>query len=200
MTTDENYLPDFTTYVEVTLERLIVAHIEDSIEQIGRSKGEKLRLFLAARSVHLALVTALSSALSGTDGTGAMSDKERKAWLRFFDDMRGGLAEAPKTRMASFSELLKRAQECPTGYIAKPLQLDENEERELKKLTALRDWTEHPRPDHHLIEPAWILDAMKVGLRVTQHCTELVWHRYDALEQERLEALFGELRQKLSTV
>jgi hypothetical protein len=198
MTTEPDELPHLDKYVQVTFERLVKAHLEDALDQLNRWEKEPLRLFLAARSIHLALVTALSSALSGTDGTGAMADRDRRKWIEYFENTRAGFAEAPGTRMASFNELLERAQTGAIGWLQQALVLGENEKLALQKLTALRDWTEHPRPDHHFIEPTWMKDAMEVGLALTRHCTDTVWHRYDPLEQKHLEETFRLTKEALA--
>ncbi|WFL76586.1 hypothetical protein P7228_11330 [Altererythrobacter arenosus] len=188
----------FEKYVEVTFERLVLAHLEDAADQFSKASQEPLRLFLAARSVHLALMTALSAAMSGTDGIGAMPKSYREDWITFFEDTRHGLRETPPTRMLGFNAMLDRASQERVGWFHKPLELADETRSKLNRLTALRDWVEHPRPDHHFIEPEWIYEAIAPGVELTESCFSLVSHRLDEPDEERALSLLNQLKIEIS--
>ncbi len=184
-------------YAEVTLEGLATAHLEDALVQLKRSQKDPLRYFLAARSIHLALVTVLTNALAGTDLVGAMTPKSRGQWLDFTKNMKAGIAETPEPRMASFVDLLELAQKCPVGWFSKPLIVTEAEHASLFKLNAMRDWTERPRPIHHYLETRWMQDALATGLAIVSRCLEVVWHRYNDAEQVRICGILASLKAEM---
>ena len=190
---EENYLNSLGGFVEVTMERLILAHLDDALGQLRKAKGEPLRLFLSARSVHLAMVTGLTAALSGTDGVGALRERERRQWLEFYDQGGFGSGQAPSKYMASPSELLKRAQTAPVGWVTDPLALTDEEQADLAMLTTMRDWAEHPQPDWHYFEPTIIKAALGIGLQLAETYANCVAHRYEPEDEAALRSLLAEL-------
>ena len=187
-------------FVLVTMERLILAHLDDALGQLRRASGEPMRLFLSARSVHLAMVTALTAALSGTDGTGALRERERRQWLEFHQN--GGFAsgQSPPKYMASPAELLTRAQTAPVGWLTEPLVLADDEKADLAVLTAMRDWAEHPRPDWHFYEPVIIKAALGIGVKLADMYAKLVAHRYELTDKAALDAMLAELRREIGAL
>jgi hypothetical protein len=173
-------------YVEVTLERLTLAHLEDCASQLAVATSEPIRLFLAARSAHLALVTSLTAAIAGSASIGAFPKCVQEQWLRYFEDSRQGLAEHPENdTVMSFKALLRVARQGAEGWLSEPLDIDMVEEFQLIRLTKLRDRTEHPRPETHMIEPSYITDAVLVGITWAVHCLRTVWHRLEPSDCER---------------
>lgn len=181
------------SFVKVAMEHLIRAHLNDALGQLRRAPEEPLRLFLAARSVHLALVTALTAALSGSDGIGALDVDSRQEWIAFYEQGSFASGQAPPKYMAPYKELLRRARYEPAGNISCPVVVSDEGEAELAVLTRLRDLTEHPTPDWELIEPEMIKAALLVGVSLTETITQTVAYRYEPEEEAALRADLLEL-------
>ncbi len=170
-------------YVQISLEPLAVAHLQDCERQLHRCGAEPLRLFLAARSVHLAFTTALTAAVAGSASVGAYPPKARAEWLRFFELRRTKKVEPPAgDRVMSFADLLKEAEAGAVGWFNAPLQLSDDQSEKVERLTTLRHWTEHPRPHFHFIERAFIASAILTGLDLAEECLAAVAHRLDDVD------------------
>lgn len=190
---DDEFDDAFSDHIEVNFERLIVAHLEDADFQLARAEVDGIRLFLAARSIHLALVTALSCALSGSSSIGAMAEWAQKKWLAFFESNREGLVEAPETFMAPFDELLERAQTSPGGWLKEPLSLDDEEKKLIARLVKLRHWAEHPTPTHMFLEESFLVEPLPLALKLTLESIDTFRHRFDDERYRYLDTLFRRL-------
>lgn len=187
----------YEKYVEVTLEALAVAHLEDCATQLAAAPEQPMRLFLSGRSAHLALVSSLTAAVAGTASIGAFSKTTQIRWLQYFEDSRSGLTNQPTDdRVLGFKHLLRTARVESAGWLAEPLSIDMVDEFYLYRLTFLRDKTEHPRPEIHLIEPAWIANAVSVGARWAVHCLKSVWDRLQPDECERVLSYVESIEQR----
>lgn len=170
-------------YVDVDCEGLVIAHFEDALAQLQRWPAEPLRLYFAARSVHSAMVAALTTAIAGTDSTGAFVEKARKEWLAFFETMRDGFEEVgPSDRVMSFREMIAKAQRDGGGWLTEPLSMDADTLSLIDRLTVLRDRMEHPRPELMAYQPEFILETLPPAIELGERFLSQVKHRLDAIQ------------------
>lgn len=176
-------------YVEVTPRRLSMLNLRDCKEQLERWKEEPLSLAQAAKSAHLALQAALTDALAGSAGIGAYDDKLRAAYLAYFEASRDGEATPPKSDyVMRFDDLLARAMEHPMEWSGKKLEVTPDELMALDRLTHVRHRVEHPRPQHHFIEPLFIAQTLPVAARLTFDLLDVCSHHYEEGERDGVAA------------
>ena len=176
------------SYAEVTPERLALAHLQSAASQLSQACRDPLFLFLAARSVQLALLSALTSAVAGSSSTGAYPPEKRAEWNAYFERRDPGEAAPEGDRVMSFRELLAEATARRVGWLEAPLNLSSDEREQINRLTNLRDWTEHPRPRSHYIDPLWILPPLRAGLVLAEQCLQAVMHRLEIEEVDAVRA------------
>lgn len=175
-------------YVEITPRSLAIINLSDCKNHLECWRTEPLRLALAAKSVHLALQSALIDALAGSANIGAYEPKLQAAYLSYFEESRESDVPPPKgDRIMTFPDLLARAMEHPMEWSGRKLEVTEDEFEALQKLTFVRHHVEHPRPRFHFVEPLYIAATLPIAARVTRDLLDVVGHHYKAHERERVE-------------
>ncbi|MBX3545581.1 hypothetical protein [Chelatococcus sp.] len=135
-------------YISISPDRLALLCLRSAVEEIDRTGREPERWFFALPLLLRSLNSALVAALSGSAGIGAYDEKDRKAWLKWFDDSRINDVPAPdKNRVQSVRDLLKRASDATDAYVqGAPLCLSQQEYADLETLIGFRDDLEHVKP------------------------------------------------------
>lgn len=188
-------------YVQIDLQSLTLAHLQDCTEQLAICARVPIQLLFAARSAHSALVTALTAASAGSASIGAFHPKEQEKWLRFFEDLRNGTAEAPvRDHVMPPKALLRVARQEAIGYFNEPLEIDMVDEYRLGVLIWLRGRVEHPRAEGLSIEPVMIADAVDVGASLTVRCLQPVWHHFEESQQALASEYVRRIRNQCSAI
>ena len=100
---------------------------------------------------HNALQGAMVCALSGTDGTGALSKDSRIAMLNYLQSAQRGV-NPPREFLADFSSLLRWVQQEKRMVDGVPLRLSAQQRERFRKLNALRRGFAHYTPKGWSIE------------------------------------------------
>ena len=188
-------------YVDVSCEKLVITHFEDALSQLQRWPAEPIRLFGAARSIHSALVAALTSALAGTDGTGAFDENTRIKWLAYFESNDQGFSEIQlKDRVLSFRDLIAKAQTQGGGWLSKPVSINEAECELLERITKIRDVAEHPKPGLGMYSPAYILETLPVAIKFAEAFFAEVRHRLDAIDEYSAGQTIRALKEQVALI
>lgn len=153
----------------------------DTAAELEAAESEPLRLLQAAKSLHAAMLAALTAALAGSSGTGAYTDKVRDRWLAFLESQRENVEEVHlPQRVLSSGDLLDRA--CTPGSIewtSEPLSCSTEERELIDRLTFIRDEFEHPKPMLNCFEPPWVAVTFAPAVRITKQSLEAVAHHLD---------------------
>ena len=170
----------------ITPESVAILGLVDCADQLKTAETQPLRLILAAKSAHLALQAALTAALAGTTGTGANDDELAAKHIAFLEDRGAGKVPYPNNdRVMSFPKLFAKAQKhLPWGD---PIQVSEEENLLLSRLTSIRHDTEHPKQLRHSIQPAYIFEALPVAARLVVTLMETVHGHFSQNDLDELK-------------
>ena len=170
----------------------------DLAEGTGESNVKLLWLLIFS---HNLLQSAMVNVLRGSANVGALDKKSQKEHIRWLNETRNGQdsAEPPsKSRLADFKSLLMRVQDGQ--WICPPLQLDQQQRKELDSLNKYRNEFIHfidcswSLPVDDLREP--ILVALKATGEILQHPDSKRW-TWDGRFQERVSGYLTKIRNYL---
>ena len=177
------------TYVEVTPRAISIFNLKECEDQLSRWKDEPLRLILAAKAAHLSLQAALIDALAGSASIGAYKPKLREAYLAYFNQPPDARAMMPNgDYVMHFKDLLAEAKEKPLEWSGQPLEICEEQQAALDRLSSIRDSAEHPSPGSHYFEPRFVLNVIPVSAHLTVRLLEECSHYYHEGELEAVVA------------
>lgn len=144
-------MPEGCLYARISPALLAVYATERAaIEFEAAVRGETERWFFAITDIHQAVTAALVEVLSGSSSIGALTEKNRKRWLTFFEASRSDPHVQPPTnadQILHFKELVELAQSR---------QILESDEPDLIKLNDLRNDLAHVKQRAWYVEIAWI--------------------------------------------
>lgn len=171
-------------YISITPEDVAVLQLEETLAHLVAAKTQAVRLLLAAKSLHAAMVAALTAALAGSTGTGAYSDKLRAQWLELLEMNREAVREVDlPMRVLNAADLLRRAgQPGAIEWATEPFICSANDHRLIERLTLIRDALEHPKPISNSFEIPWVAVTLLPALSVTQQALNAVAHHLDSPE------------------
>ena len=177
------------SYVEVTPRGIAIFNLKECEDQLARWKDEPLRLILAAKAAHLSLQAALIDALAGSASIGAYTPRLRKAYLAYFNQLPDERADMPNgAYVMHFKDLLAEAKERPLEWSQQKLEISEEQQAALDRLTGIRDSAEHPSPGSHCFEPRYVLNVIPVAAKLTVRLLEECSHHYHDGELEGVAA------------
>lgn len=155
-------------------------------------------------AVHNALQGALVCTMSGTHGTGALSDESMKAMWEWFEASRTDPnAPYPKEWLAPLFKLYERAkkQRYMGEFGGQPLSTTEEQDNDVKRLNNLRREFMHFTPKGWSIETAGLPRIVLNAILIIE--TLLLSHpantfRFDQEHKARVEQAIKSLRSRLS--
>ncbi|MGH6953284.1 MAG: hypothetical protein ACREGL_03825 [Alphaproteobacteria bacterium] len=155
-------------------------------------------------AVHNALQGALVCTLSGTHGTGALSDKSMKEKLEWFEASRTDPeAPCPAERLAPLLKLYERAkkQNCTGEFGGSPLRTTKEQDDDVKRLNNLRSEFTHFTPKGWSIEIAYLPRIVLNAIAIIE--TLLLSHpantlRFEPEQTDRIKQVFATLRTYLA--
>lgn len=157
-------------------------------------------------SAHSAVQGALVCVLSGSAGVGCLDDRSSAAMIDYFERSRVDQnCPKPKTRMADFLTLVKRARmaDWMSEFGGKPLVLQDGEFQDLILLNKLRRDFIHFEPKGWSIELGGLPRVLLNATNVIEFC--LLRHpsgalRIDEAQHERLKSALNSVRQEATKV
>jgi hypothetical protein len=170
-------------YLEITPEKWAVEQIRLAAHLLSIPDFQNFYAAHVCCAAIGALNAALVSALTGTDGLGALSEKaHRQRHACLYNQS----SEIPSSdNVLSVRDLLNHA------VTRQLISLTEDNTKKIARLIDLRDRIVHPRPETHWIEVELILSTVPVVVRLTTHLvTEFHGHR---LEESERNELFSQL-------
>lgn len=162
-------------YVNISPALTCAAQTLRCAEHVEAAAADPQRLLDAVRCGHLALMAALTEALTGSAGIGAFDDKRAGEHLSF---LRGERADMPREFMLSFSQLFERVQEPDRLEFSDPLAFTDEETKAAAEMDRLRTLIDHPKPTYWSVEGAtltWVLGLLPA---VLEKCVGAAAHRY----------------------
>lgn len=185
-----------TQYI-TTDERLdVLASLEACADNLERTRESDRAWKWVVLSMHSALQGAMVCHLSGGAQIGALTTQCAKAWLKWFGEYEDREV-APKSRVASAPELLKRLTgsshrfENDCGQI---IEITEAQSRAFLSLHDLRNQFTHFHPQGWSVEIALIRESMSGVIEILDLIVTDPWPFRDMSEQER-SALNSRIRE-----
>jgi hypothetical protein len=166
-------------------------------EHIEAAAADRQRLLDAIRCGHLAVMAALTEALSGTEGIGAFPDKKAAEHLAF---MRGERPDMPGEFTLTFSQLVERAQERGRMRFAERLICTDGEARALAELDRLRGLIDHPKPTYWSIEVRQVVAVLEYLPGLLDRCVAAARHRYQEGADTDVDEALTRVRAALPSV
>lgn len=170
---------DDSTFVTITPASIAIFQLQECCAQLAKVDAEPIRVLQAAKSLHGALLAALTAVLAGSSGIGAYSEKLRERWLEFHEKNREAVAVvALSNRVMNFDALLDQA--CKPGGVewgTGPLTCTPADRELIDRLTFIRDDFEHPKPMLNAFEPAWVIEPFIIAARLTLDALSAVHHQ-----------------------
>lgn len=131
-------------FVLVTARSLGLLHLQDCAQQLAMSSTVPLRLAQAAKSVHLALQSALTGAVAGSMSIGAYPPKLRRQYYEYLTAGPECAVTYPQSdRVMSFEELLEHACNNRCEWTGQNLTLTGEDWKALRRLTTVRHRVAH---------------------------------------------------------
>lgn len=179
------------SFVSITPEQIALLQLRDCAAHLDAAPDDPIQILQAAKSLHLALVAALTAALAGSAGIGAYDPKLKVRWLHFLNSAREPVTEVELSqRVMTFGCLLDRA--CEKGGIEridKPLACSLNDRELIDRLSFIRGEFEHPKPMLNSFEPAWVVATFPPAARLTIEALEAVRHHFEEAEMAKAHLL-----------
>jgi hypothetical protein len=161
-----------------------------SVELVARllpeTEQEPLLWKWVILAIHNSLQGAMVCALSGTDGTGALSTKSQSKVLEWMEMQKG---PHPEPQMALFGTLLDRASDPERVRDGPALTPTDDEVRDLERLHKLRRNFAHFTPKGWSIESAGLPRIVLVAVDAIERLM---------LQNDRVLAHLGERRERLA--
>lgn len=168
-------------YLHVELEKWTVEQIRIAAHLLSIPDGQNFYAAHVCCAVIGALNAALVSALTGTDGLGALSKQTQQQWHSYLYNHSSKFPTSD--HVLSVRDLLNHA------VTQRLISLSEDDKKKIVRLITLRDRIVHPRPETHSIEVKLILFAVPVVVRLTSHLiTEFRGYRLEESERDELTA------------
>lgn len=196
---------DMPEYIRVDEREDAINALEHAVETALTLEDNPLNWKWVIVAIHNALQGALVCTMSGTDGTGALSNKSRKKMLEWFEASRTDPdAPFPSERLDVPLKLYGRAKD-PTymkEFGGEPLRTTQEQDNDVKRLNNLRIGFAHFTPKGWSIEsaglPRIVLNAAAIiEILMLSHpaCT----HRLEQEQSARVEKAITTLRDLLPT-
>lgn len=188
-----------SSYVSVTPEQIALLQLKECAAQLELARNEPIRLVQAAKSIHLALLAALTAAVAGSSGIGAYRPNLREQWRQFLESNREPVVEVGLGhRVMQLQELLDRA--CEAGgieWLQEPLSCSPEERELLERLVFIRGEFEHPKPILNSFEPDWVLQTFVPACRLTMEALEAVHHHLEETGLDEASQLIQTIRNRV---
>ena len=177
---DEVEMNRLDIYVEVTPRVISIFNLQECAHQLALWEEQPLRLILAAKAAHLSLQAALIDALAGSASIGAYTPKLRAAYLAYFHQLPDADAKMPSDDyVMHFKDLLAEAKATPLEGSGQRLEVCEEQQAALDRLSGIRDSAEHPSPGSHYFEPRFVLNSIPTAVQLTARLLEERSHQYN---------------------
>ena len=150
-------------WVRISCEGVAAQQAERAAEHLHASKTDPQRLLDVVRCLHTSLIGAMTAALNGTAGVGALEEKWRLKAIAALNDGEIDFEE----RTLSFSGLLAAIQAPGRLPWSDSLELTSEELSALRELDGLRALIDHPKPT------SWSI-AEPDGWRARSMCSSLL--------------------------
>ncbi len=171
--------PDFVT---ITCERLVVAQLERCAEHLEGIDPDGYHLLDAIRSLHLAMVAAMTAALNGSAGIGAMPGKARSKAIQALN--KGEFATGE--RVMSYAELLEAIQTEGAIEWGPAIVLTSDERADCVTLNARRERIDHPKPSSFIEARDELRRLCRVVSAIVPRIAASVSHHFEEADRARV--------------
>lgn len=173
---------DSGLYLRITSEDLVVQQLERCAEHWRAAAEDPMRLLDCVRCAHLALISAMTAALNGSAGVGALRKSSRESVLAWINTGTGRFVE----QTMSFPELLAEVQKPDALEWGAPMMLTAEQKDEAAYLDWLRKQIDHPKPTTWSVPIADTRSAILACVELVQPLMERAKHHYDADASQRV--------------
>lgn len=163
-------------HVTVSCERLVVVQLQRCAEFISAADENGYWLLDAARALHLAMVAAMTAALSGSAGIGASPPKQR---IKAIAAMNAGAWGDVPERVMSYAELVEAIQTEGAMEWASALRLMQEEQEACAALNSLRERIDHPKTSTFSESRAEIRRVCALVAALVPRIMECVRHHFE---------------------